>query len=90
MGRWDRLFRVSYDLTAETTKFTHGWVTFEVDVEGDTTEFVRALSRALVDVVVVHCGEAHIPESGVELASRTVQESHEDIRVVGGLLVQKA
>ncbi len=53
-GSLDRLFRVSYDLTAETTKVYTRMGHVRSSVEGDTTEFVRALSRALVDVVVVH------------------------------------
>jgi len=42
------------------------WITFEIDVERNTTEFVRALSRTLIDVVSIKRVESHVPESDID------------------------
>jgi hypothetical protein len=40
-----------------------GWITFEVDVEGDTAKLVSALGCTLGDIVVVHGVISHVAES---------------------------
>jgi hypothetical protein len=62
LSRWGQLYHVSYVLIRRSGLLTR-WVTFEVHVEGDTTEFGSAEVCTLVDIIVIHGGKAHIAKS---------------------------
>jgi hypothetical protein len=62
LSRWGQLYHVSYVLIRRSNLLTR-WVTFEVDVEGDTAEFGSALICTLDDIVIIHGVEPHITES---------------------------
>jgi hypothetical protein len=53
-----------------------GWITFEVDVEGDTAKLVGALGCTLGDIVVVHGVKSEVAESEqVNTITMTVTDS---------------